>query len=278
MCPRQRDFPVPDVLHARLPVVPWMADHTLRLPGTVPIDPADWLQRDEVFALQMAERDRLIAECPAEVLAMPEAARPAAEELLALILGHLDGVRGYAREDGAVRRPDGVLVPLDGPPLAVAGRVVQEDLVILERADGEAEHRLTAAVLCFPSNWTLAQKLGMPLARIHLPVEAYDETVAKRVQRLFDAIRPEAPLMRANLIPYAHADLHSPRPEFSRHSPGPGDVRFVRVERQTLLRLPATRAVVFSIHVYQVPLTSLGVEELTRLEAVRPGWFAAAPA
>jgi dimethylamine monooxygenase subunit A len=269
---------VPDILNDRLAVVPWMADHTLRLPGTVPIDPADWLQRDEVFALQMAERDRLIAERPAEVLAMPEPARPAAEELLALVLAHLDGVPGYTREGDAIRRPDGVLVPLAAPPLAVAGRLVQEDLVILEKAEGEAEHRLTAAVLCFPSNWTLAQKLGMPLVRIHLPVEAYDETVAKRVQRLFDAIRPEAPLMRANLIPYAHAELHSPRPEFSRHTPGPGEVRFVRVERQTLLRLPATRAVVFSIHAYQAPLAALPAAERARLEAVRPHWFAPAPA
>jgi dimethylamine monooxygenase subunit A len=209
---------------------------------------------------------------------MAEAARPAADELLALVLAHLDRVPGYAREGEATRRPDGVLVPLEGPPLAVAGRLVQEDLVILERAETEPEHRLTAAVLCFPSNWTLAQKFGMPLVRIHLPVEAYDVTAAKRVQRLFDAIRPEAPLMRANLIPYAHADLHSPRPEFSRHSPGPGEVRFVRVERQTLLRLPVTRAVIFSIHAYQVPLAAITGEERARLEAVRPHWFAKAPA
>ena len=266
-----------EIVLSRLPVVPWMAEHTLRLPGTVPIDPADWLQRDEAFALQMAERDRLIAERPSEVLAMPDAARPAAEELLALVLDHLDGVPGYVRADGAMRRPDGGLVPLDGPPLAVAGRLVQEDLVVLEKAEGEAEHRLTAAVLCFPSNWTLSQKLGMPLVRIHLPVEVYDETVAKRVQRLLDAVRPEAPLMRANLIPYAHATLHSPRPEFARHSPGPGEVRFVRVERQTLLRLPVTRAVVFSIHAYQVPLAAITGEERARLEAIRPHWFAPAP-
>ena len=122
-----------EIVLNRLSVVPWMAEHTLRLPGTVPIDPADWLQRDEAFALQMAERDRLIAERPSEVLAMPDPARPAAEELLALVLDHLDRMPGYARADGAMRRPDGRLVPLDGPPLAVAGRLVQEDLVILER-------------------------------------------------------------------------------------------------------------------------------------------------
>jgi hypothetical protein len=267
-----------EIVHDRLPVAPWMADHTLRLPGTRPIDPADWLQRDEVFDRQMAERDRLIAEHCDAVHAMALTARPAADEVLALILAHLDGVPGYARESDAMRRPDGVRVPLDGPPLIAAGRLVQEDLVILERAEGEPEHRLTGAVLCFPSNWTLAQKLGMPLARIHLPVEAYDPTVAKRVQRLFDAIRPEAPLMRANLLPYAHGHLHSPRREFDRHSPGPGEVRFVRVERQTLLRLPVTRAIVFSIHVYQVPLAAISGEERARLQAVRPHWFAPAPA
>ena len=39
-----------------------------------------------------------------------------------------------------MRRPDGVLVPLDGPPLITAGRLVQEDLCLLEKPDGEAEH------------------------------------------------------------------------------------------------------------------------------------------
>lgn len=265
----------PDILHRRLPVVPWMADHTLRLPGTVPIAPGDWLQRDEVFAAQLALRDRLISENAQDVHAMAPAARAAADELLALVLSHLDGVPGYARGEAGVRRPDGVLVPLEGEPLLVAGRLVQEDLLILEKPDGATEHILTGAVLCFPSNWTLAEKFGRPLTRIHLPVDTYDETVARRVQRLFDAIRPDAPIMRANFIPYGHASLHNPRPEFSIHRPDPADIRVVRVERQTLLRLPVTRAVVFSIHVYQVPLDHLPEAEAARLRAVRPEWFPA---
>ena len=56
---------VPQILHQRLPVALWMAAHTLRLPGTVPIALEDWLQRDEVFGPQMALRDRLIAACEA---------------------------------------------------------------------------------------------------------------------------------------------------------------------------------------------------------------------
>jgi hypothetical protein len=269
---------MPPILQDRLPVAPWMAEHTLRLPGTTPIDPADWLLRDEAFAAQMAYRDRLIAERRDAVHAIAEAAVPAAEELLALVLAHLAAAPGYAREGDAVRRPDGVPVPLAGPPLVTVGRLVQEDLVILEKGEGEPEHRLTAAILCFPSNWTLAEKFGKPLARIHLPVDRYDETVARRVQRLFDLLRPEAPLMRANVLFYGDDDLFNPRAEFAPHAPADGAARFLRVERQVLLRLPETRAVVFSIHTCMVRPSALTPEQRARLEAFRPGAFAAEPA
>jgi dimethylamine monooxygenase subunit A len=266
---------MPPVLQRHLPVAPWMADHLLRLPGTVPVALADWLQRDEVFAEQMAARDYLIAERRAAVHALAAGARPAAEELLALVLSHLDGVPGYVRDGSAMRRPDGVLVALDGEPLVAAGRLVQEDLVILERPEGGEEHVLTGAILCFPSNWTLAEKFGKGLVRIHLPVDRYDEGVARRVQRLFDAIRPEAPIMRANLLLYSDPALFNPRREFARHTPDPGAAEYVRVERQTLLRLPETRAVIFSIHTYMVRPADLTPEQSAKLAEVRPGAFVA---
>lgn len=263
------------ILQRRLPVAPWMAEHMLRLPGTVPVALADWLQRDEVFAEQMAARDYLISERPAAVHAIAESARPAAAELLSMVLTHLDGVPGYAREGDAMRRPDGVVVPLGGEPLIAAGRLVQEDLVILDKPADAAEHAIVGAILCFPSNWTLAEKFGKGLVRVHLPVDRYDEGVARRVQRLFDAIRPEAPIMRANLLLYSDPALFNPRHEFARHTPDPGAAEFVRVERQTILRLPETRAVVFSIHTYMVRPRDLTEEQREKLAAVRPGAFVA---
>lgn len=263
-----------DILQTKLPVAPWMASHTLRLPGTTPIALDDWLQRDEAFAAQMAERDRLIAARTHEVHACAAPSLPAAEELLALVLDHLDRAPGYRREAGGMVRPDGVRVDFAGPPLLVAGRLVQEDLVLLEKPADASEHVLTGAIICFPSNWTLRQKFGMPLGRIHLPVAAYDETVAKRVQRLFDLLRPEAPLMRSNMLLYSEGALFNARPEFARHSPPTGTARFVRVERQVLLRLPKTRAVVFSIHTYMVRPEALTPAQRSALDAVRPDAFA----
>ena len=232
---------MPPVLQRHLPVAPWMADHLLRLPGTVPVPPADWLQRDEVFAEQMAARDYLIAERRAAVHALAPEARPAAGELLALVLAHLDGVPGYVRDGGTMVRPDGIRVALDDEPLIAAGRLVQEDLLLLDRPEGADEHVLVGAILCFPSNWTLAEKLGKGLARIHLPVERYDASLARRVQRLLDSIRPEAPIMRANLLLHDETALFNPRPEFAPHAPDTGAATCVRVERQTILRLPVTR-------------------------------------
>jgi hypothetical protein len=259
-----------EILQSRLPVAPWMAAHTLRLPGTGPIDPADWLQRDDAFAEQMALRDRLIAERRAEVHAVAEGAEAAGEETLETVLAHLARDPGYRREGDAIERPDGVRLPLAGPPLVVAGRLVQEDLCILEKPAGAAEHALTAAVLCFPSNWTLAEKLGRGMARIHLPVEPYDESIARRVQRMLDLLRPEAPLMRANVLAYSTGGLFNPRHEFDRHHPEAGETRRIRVERQVLLRLPRTGAIVFSIHTYMVAPEALTPEQRAGLEAVRP--------
>ncbi|PZQ49200.1 MAG: DUF3445 domain-containing protein [Rhodovulum sulfidophilum] len=260
------------IMQRRLPVAPWMADHSWRLPGTGPIAPEDWLQRDEAYAAQMAHRDALIAEHRDLVHALDDRARPAAAELLALVLVHLEGVPGFAREGAALRRPDGVLVPLDGAPLIAAGRLAQEDFCLHLKPEGEAEHRLLGAILCFPSNWTLAQKFGHTLSRIHVPVPEYDEGIARRVQRLFDGIQPGKPMMRANLLVYGKDALFNPRVEFDRHRPElEGGARFVRVERQTFLRLPESRAVVFGIHTYMVRPEALTEAQRAGLERVRPG-------
>jgi dimethylamine monooxygenase subunit A len=269
---------MPTILQGSLPVAPWMAAHTLRLPGTVPAAAEDWLLRDDAFAAQMAYRDHLIATRPAAVHAMEPGCAGAAAELLHAVLDAVATLDGYRREAGAVVRPDGVRVPLDGPPLLVAGRLVQEDLLILERDEGAAEHRLTGGILCFPSNWTLAEKMGKGLVRIHLPVEPYDADIARRVQRLFDGLRPGVVITRANLILYGVAELWNPRREWDRHRPDPEGERFIRVERQCLVKLAETGAVVFTIHTFMVRPEALTEDQREGLLMVRPDALGGPPA
>jgi hypothetical protein len=218
------------------------------LPGIAPMDMADWLLVDEAFAPQMAERARLLAERRDDVLAVTEGAGPAADELLQFVLDWLgkNGV-GYDISANEARRPDGVTVAIDRTdPMLTLGHLVQEDLCIMEKR-GE-EHVLTAAVLCFPASWRLAEKIGHPLLAIHVPVPDYPQ-IAPRVQRLFDGVQPGRPLWRFNAHGYGDPALYHPMRE-NVDEAARARLPYLRSERQCVLRLPETRACVFSIHTY----------------------------
>ena len=222
-----------------------------RLPGVAPMDPADWLLRDEAFDQQMALRDRLVQNQRSDVIGLLDTARPAAKELLSLVLDQLRQDAAYVASDTSVLRPDGVRVVIDGDdPLGTAGRLIQEDLCLMEKPDGADEHVLTGAVLCFPAGWTLAEKLGRPLLRIHKPVEPYTEDLAKRVQRLFDGVQVGRPLWRFNALDYVNPSLFQPRKEGEPKYGEAPEQRYIRSERQSILRLPVSRAVVFGIHTF----------------------------
>lgn len=216
------------------------------LPGVAPCRADDWLRVDEAYAAQMAYRMRLMADKPDAVHWLASDALPAAQEVLAAALEILPGL-GFERHEDNVVCPDGrnIVVNWDDP-LRTLGHLVQQDVCLLEKRG--AEHVLSGAILCFPANWRLADKVGHPLSAIHDPVEEYDEDLGRRVQRMFDGVRVGHPLWRFNRLSYVDADLHQP---FRKAT---GNVeKFTRSERQCILRLPRTDAVVFTIHTYVVP-------------------------
>ncbi len=253
------------ILQSDLRDPPWAGPATMRLPGTGPIAPGDWLRIDDAYAPQMALRDRLIAERREAVHALlPDAAAPA-RELLDQVLEWLDGRADFRTGTDRVIRPDGVTVPLDREaPLLTLGRLLPQDFCILQRES--EEHVLTGAILCFPASWTLDEKIGRPLTAIHAPVAPYDEDIARRVQRLFDSVRPERPLWRVNLLRYEDPALFQPRRVADRRQSPGGAAQFIRSERQCISRLPATGAMVFAIHTVVVRRDALSAARQAELQ------------
>ncbi len=216
--------------------------------------PGEWLVVDEAYAAQMAHKAALIARHGPAVLRLDPAARPAAEELLDRILAELPALPGFEVRPEAVICPDGRrVVPDRARPLETCARLVQEDLIVMQERPGSDEHVMTAALLAFPASWTLDEKFLKPLTAIHKPVEGYAGDMARRVQRLFDAIHPERPLWRANFLRYHDPELYQPRREADPRRPPTGGASWMRVERQCLMRLEQSRAVVFSIHTFVLP-------------------------
>lgn len=223
------------------------------LPGVAPFEMRDWLWQDDAFAAQMALRDDLIRTRPKDVIAALDGSQSGALELLDTVLNWLAvHGHGYQVEAKKVIRPDGVTVPLDrNAPMATLGRLVQEDLCLMEKRGDE--HVLTAAALCFPANWYLSDKIGRPLTTIHDPVPHYDRAIAQRVQRLFDGVQPDWPLWRFNALRYADPELYQPERRYGEYEGlQDADYPYFRSERQCILRLPRTRACVFSIHTFVI--------------------------
>nr|WP_121024851.1 DUF3445 domain-containing protein [Litoreibacter meonggei] len=250
------------ILQSRLPFAPWLDPRTRRLPGVVPLAYKDWLQVDDAYTDQLAYKAKLLAERRDRVLMVDPTCKDAARELLQVALGNLPN-EFTAGE--SITCPDGRIVSVDtDAPFVTLSKLLQEDFVILQKR-GDA-HILTGAILCFPASWSLAEKFNRPLTDIHDPVAEYDDGIARSVERMFSAIRVDQPLMRSNALVYADPDLHHPHrgSDALRDS---GQAGYIRSERQCMVRLPQTQAVVFSIHTYLVRETDLTEEQAKGLLA-----------
>ena len=228
-----------------------------KLPGTRPISPDEWIICDDAFPQQMALRDKLIETKRDKVLAISDQANEAAVELSKMALEFSIKSLGYQKSNDEVIRPDEVSIKIDlSDPMRFLGRLVQNDFCILQKV-GE-EHVLTAASLCFPASWSLEEKFLKPLTDIHLPVQEYDENIAKRVQRLFDGLQINRPVWRFNAFYYEDPNLFQPRSvNQPRKKPAPNQVNYFRSERQTLVKLPKTMAIVFGIHTFVMTVQNL---------------------
>ena len=131
---------------------------------------------------------------------------------------------------------------------------VPEDLVVM--LPGTPSYRLMAASLCSPSHWRLEEKIGKPLRTVHDPIPNIHLELSDRIDRFFDHIKPDHPVERFNWSVQRGDALHA-LPVHEELDQQAGEQMFYRVERQTLLRLPKTGAVAFTIRVYLDPLESL---------------------
>lgn len=244
------------ILNVPLPLAPWRDPLLNRLPGLKPVPLDDWLWRDDMFLRQMARRDELLKTARDEVYQISDNALAGAKELLDLLIEELSAQAGYTLNGETMIRPDGIEVALNhDEPLLTAARLVQEDLLLLRKSD-EA-YRLAGGVLCFPAFWSLREKVVRTIFDMHAPVAEYGVGLNRRVERILDSLQPGQILMRANRLVYSDPDLHQPAREGSKRHVDSTSQLYVRVERQTLRRLPKTEAIVFAIHTFVTPFDKL---------------------
>lgn len=191
------------------------------------------------------------------VFAGEERSLPAQRELAAMLLGHLLADHpGYYRSAerlgwrGAGEALHWPLPVTGAEPLWDASLWVADDICLL--LPGPHGYELVAGSLAAPSYWKLEDKIGRPLNQIHRPVPGFREQLATQMGRFFEHLRPEYPVWRGNW-----SVVDSPELLQRGGVEASGDRLYLRVERQSLRRLPVSGAVVFTIRVTINPLEDL---------------------
>lgn len=232
--------------------------------GLEPLDPSNWLEPDSDIGRYLDEKRHLFASRYDDVFQARPDTEAAQSEVLDLLVGYLPARHPdiYAIEAGGMRiaGPDR-LEALDDParpPLERAARLVQDDLVLMRK--GPEGYELAAAAVCFPSSWTLAEKFDRPLDAIHGPVPGYAGKMARRLNLIFERLPADQIVWRTNWSVYDSDRLPAFRSgsEFAQFSKDTDfDRAFLRVERQTLRRLPISGDLLFTIMIYVDPLNRL---------------------
>ena len=235
--------------------------------GVKPLDLTTLIEIDEKFAHELLLKEKLLHDRYPEVFAALPGSEPSQQEVLEMILAHLRQYfpQYYQWSDEAIACPSTGQVwkfaDFAHAPLDLAGRIIQEDLVIMESSPNG--YILTAASECFRLRWNLQEKMGQPLAKIHSPVPGYDKKLQRPMDNLFARITVKNPIWRMNwsivddpimLLEQFNPDLEiDPRIT----TDNAGENLWLRMERQCLRRLPQTEAIVFFTHTYIHPLSVL---------------------
>jgi len=230
---------------------------------------AEWLPSNDLFDNQSARaeqielKSQLLAKRHQDVFSAMPNTNVAGDEVLAMIRQHLTLYHDDCMHNGHTHNNH--TAPSDSSlhPLDMAARLVPEDLLLLapfpDAATDNAtavKWHLVAASLCFPAHWVLAEKMGKTLGAIHDPVPNYDERLAGPVERFFDKMTVGPISARMNWSLQIGTDLFTPHRSERRAVAGDLDNNqlCLRLENQTLRKLPQTGFVLFTIRTHIEPV------------------------
>jgi hypothetical protein len=208
--------------------------------GTFPVEIANWLLRDAEFDLTVQLKKKLLATRRTEVVGLQPGGDDVAQEAAQLV----------SQWAGVELSSTGINALVD------ASLLVADDLAVLQPVksqDGREQLLLNAAVVCCPSRWMLSEKMGHNMLAIHEPVAKYADHVGAAVDTYFQRLTVEKPVWRSNWIIQDHPALFQPQIPSGPLVKTPDEL-WIRMERQTLRRLPKTGGILFTIRGYQQPL------------------------
>ena len=229
--------------------------------GLSRIDSAQWLSPDPETDWLPLKSQRMDTKPATYYRALPSA-EPAEAEAL----DRIEAATGRRRSDR------------DEPALMAAGRLVSDDLVVMENA-GEG-WVATSLLLTQPTFFSLDDSFNRELHQLHAPVPNGAPSLAGKIARVFDRMPAGEVFERFNWTVQLGMERHWPhgsamREQLKTTPPSAAiDDLALRVERQTLVRLEATNAILFCIRICLDPIRATLADPADRA-AFAQSWRAA---
>lgn len=237
-----------------LPYFPFTIHDDKPQVGLKPLALQDWIEIDEHWDTHIRMKSEIVRDHRTTVLQALPGSEESCLELRDVLAEHLATrfPERFKLDSNTLTTPKNkVFAPTQEAEQALEqiSQWTQEDWAILS---AKPPVRLEAGVICFPSRWSLAEKIGLDSGGIHGPVPKY-ETIAKPTQSFLERLTVDRPMWRLNWTIHDSDILFCPAPHPSKGgltAENILDKTWLRVERQTLRRLPKTGAAVFSIRTY----------------------------
>ena len=244
--------------------------------GLRPIKPETWILIGADHGQIMCQKhDRLNRSLPYYYRTLPESL-PAQRELRDRVTTHLlsDYPGSFERMGSVIRSViTGQTLDLNDDsvePLLQLSYLIEEDFMLLDERAGIP--RITAAANAYSSSGRLVASVGRDMEWTHEPVPQLTQKLGARINRVLRTVHPATPCERFNwqvtpmasvFFPHTNphasnaAAMHQVAAELRDDAARAGELLWIRVERQTLTRLPVSNTVAFSLHTYSDPLTSI---------------------
>ena len=149
--------------------------------------------------------------------------------------------------------------------LVELGGRLEPDFLLLAR-DHAGAFRLRAGLVCFPSSWNLAEKIGATLDEIHGPVPGLNSELGPSIGRFLARLKADTSFERVNWGLAATPELNLHPSLFRPRLAQPFDLSrtWLRVEEQIVHCLPESCAILFGIKVKVIPLAEVLKNPLAR--------------
>lgn len=235
------------------------------------LDVNHWLDMDKYYWHYIQEKQRIWTSYGKENIDWLPEAYDACLELMQTVADHMTerypllftvlqdkGVNGKVIRNELTLEILDMSMPLKEHPLLYVTKMAKEDFYIVLKDPKDDKHYLKAAAVPFPGgSFGINEKIGKPLDVIHDDVPYYKEKLQKSMERWFERLDEFSPVERASwYITWDHKlkvnnvyqlPKFVPNLEAEMKSADPRQFN-VRVERQSLRRLPKSRAIIFTNH------------------------------